>query len=125
MILGVGTDLVEIRRMERACKKDYFVVRTFTDMESRQAKGSVSKLAGSFAVKEAVAKALGTGFRTFMPIDVEVLRDDVGKPYVKITTSGDTIIVSTQTTQARLSRETGEVRFTDANGRTVLREKTY
>ena len=84
MILGVGTDLVEIRRMERACKKDYFVVRTFTEMESRQAKGSVSKLAGSFAVKEAVAKALGTGFRTFMPIDVEVLRDDVGKPYVRL-----------------------------------------
>ena len=32
------------------------MVRTFTDMESRQAKGSASKLAGSFAVKEAVAK---------------------------------------------------------------------
>ena len=84
MILGVGTDLIEIRRMEKACKKDYFVVRTFTDMESRQAKGSASKLAGSFAVKEAVAKALGTGFRTFMPIDVEVLRDDMGKPYVRL-----------------------------------------
>ena len=64
MILGVGTDLIEIRRMEKACKKDYF--------------------AGSFAVKEAVAKALGTGFRTFMPIDVEVLRDDMGKPYVRL-----------------------------------------
>ena len=35
-------------------------------------------------MKEAVAKALGTGFRTFMPIDVEVLRDDVGKPYVRL-----------------------------------------
>ena len=35
-------------------------------------------------------------------------------PSFQITTSGDTIIVSTQTTQARLSRETGEVRFTDA-----------
>ena len=44
-------------------------------------------------------------------------------PSFQITTSGDTIIVSTQTTQARLSRETGEVRFTDANGRTILREK--
>ena len=43
-------------------------------------------------------------------------------PSFQITTSGDTIIVSTQTTQARLSRETGEVRFTDANGRTILRE---
>ena len=82
MILGVGTDLVEIERMGRACEKDYFVMRTFTEMESRQAKGSASKLAGSFAVKEAVAKVLGTGFRSFMPIDIEVLRDELGKPYV-------------------------------------------
>ena len=82
MILGVGTDLVEISRIERACRKDHFVKGVFTDRESRQAMGSASKLAGSFAVKEAVAKALGTGFRTFMPIDVEVLRDPLGKPYV-------------------------------------------
>ena len=82
MILGVGTDLVEIARMGRACEKDYFVMRTFTERESRQAKGSASKLAGSFAVKEAVAKVLGTGFRSFMPIDIEVLRDELGKPYV-------------------------------------------
>ena len=60
-------------------------MRTFTDMESRQAKGSASKLAGSFACEgKLVAKALGTGFRTFMPIDVEVLRDDMGKPYVRL-----------------------------------------
>ena len=84
MILGVGTDLVEIDRIRKACEKDYFEVRTFTEMESRQAKGSASKLAGSFAVKEAVAKVLGTGFRTFMPIDVEVLRDELGKPYVRL-----------------------------------------
>lgn len=82
MILGVGTDLVEISRIERACRKDHFVKGVFTDRESRQAMGSASKLAGSFVVKEAVAKALGTGFRTFMPIDVEVLRDPLGKPYV-------------------------------------------
>lgn len=84
MILGVGTDLVEIERMGRACEKDYFVMRTFTELESRQAKGSASKLAGSFAVKEAVAKVLGTGFRSFMPIDIEVLRDELGKPYVRL-----------------------------------------
>lgn len=70
--------------MQKACEKDYFVMRIFTERESRQAKGSASKLAGSFAVKEAVAKALGTGFRSFMPIDIEVLRDDLGKPYVNL-----------------------------------------
>ena len=49
MILGVGTDLVEISRIERACRKDHFVKGVFTDRESRQAMGSASKLAGSFA----------------------------------------------------------------------------
>ena len=45
-------------------------------------------------------------------------------PSFQITTSGDTIIVSTQTTQARLSRETGEVRFTDATDtRSFVRDK--
>ena len=84
MILGVGTDLVEIDRMRKACEKEYFVSRTFTEAESRQAGGSASKLAGSFAVKEAVAKVFGTGFRTFMPGDIEVLRDELGKPYVRL-----------------------------------------
>ncbi len=37
-----------------------------------------------FAVKEAVAKVFGTGFRTFMPGDIEVLRDELGKPYVRL-----------------------------------------
>ena len=84
LILGVGTDLVEIDRMRKACEKEYFVSRTFTEAESRQAGGSASKLAGSFAVKEAVAKVFGTGFRTFMPGDIEVLRDELGKPYVRL-----------------------------------------
>ena len=70
MILGVGTDLVEIDRMRKACEKEYFVSRTFTEAESRQAGGS--------------AKVFGTGFRTFMPGDIEVLRDELGKPYVRL-----------------------------------------
>lgn len=84
MILGVGTDLVEIDRVRKACERDSFVVRTFTELECRQAGGKASRFAGSFAVKEAVAKALGTGFRTFMPIDIEVVRDELGKPYVNL-----------------------------------------
>lgn len=82
MILGVGTDMVEIGRMEKACRRDAFLKRTFTPEECRQAEGSPSKLAGNFAVKEAVSKVFGTGFRGFMPGDIEVLRDMLGKPYV-------------------------------------------
>jgi len=84
MILGIGIDMVEIERMEKACKKDAFLTRIFTEEECRQARGNPSHLAGNFAVKEAVAKALGTGFQTFMPIHIEVLRDELGKPYVKL-----------------------------------------
>lgn len=84
MILGIGIDMVEIERMEKACKKDAFLTRIFTVEECRQAKGNPSRLAGNFAVKEAVAKVFGTGFRTFMPIHIEVLRDELGRPYVKL-----------------------------------------
>lgn len=84
MILGVGTDLTEIERIRRACGRGSFLERTFTDEECRQAGGSASRLAGDFAVKEAVAKALGTGFRSFWTRDVEVLRDELGKPYVRL-----------------------------------------
>lgn len=82
MLTGVGCDLIEIERMKKACEKEAFLSRVYTENERRQADGRISVLAGTFAVKEAVAKVLGTGFRTFMPKDVEVLRDELGKPYV-------------------------------------------
>lgn len=82
MIVGIGTDMIEIARIKKACDKEAFLVRIFTEAECRQAKGSVSMLAGNFAIKEAVSKALGTGFWQFMPIHIEVLRNELGKPYV-------------------------------------------
>ena len=82
MLTGVGCDLIEIKRMEKACEKEAFLSRVYTEDERRQAGGRPSVLAGSFAVKEAVAKVFGTGFREFMPQDIEVLRDSFGKPYV-------------------------------------------
>lgn len=84
MIVGTGTDMVEIWRIKRACGKQAFMDRVYTEEERRQSGDRVSRLAGDFAVKEAVAKAFGTGFRNFMPGDIEVLRDDLGKPYVNL-----------------------------------------
>lgn len=84
MVIGVGTDLVEIHRIKRACERDSFVAYTFTEEERRQAGESVSRLAGDFAVKEAVVKAFGTGFGSIRPGDIEVLRDVSGKPYVNL-----------------------------------------
>ena len=84
MIIGIGTDLVEISRIEKACEKEAFLMRCFTEGERRAFAGSPAKLAGNFAVKEAVAKVFGTGFRGFGPGHIEVLRDGLGKPYVNL-----------------------------------------
>lgn len=84
MIIGVGVDLIEIERIKKACEKEAFLLRAYTKEECRQAGRNVTRLAGDFAVKEAVAKVFGTGFRTFGLRDIEVLRDELGKPYVNL-----------------------------------------
>lgn len=82
MIKGIGMDMTEISRIEHACRKEHFLHRIFTAEEIIRYEKFPARLAGNFAVKEAVAKMLGTGFRSFGPSDVEVLRDEIGKPYV-------------------------------------------
>ncbi len=82
--MGVGTDMVEVERIEKACGRQAFLSRIYTEEERRQAGENILRLAGDFAVKEAVAKALGTGFVTFRPGDIEALRDERGKPYVRL-----------------------------------------
>ena len=77
MIVGVGTDLIEIERIRKACVKEAFLTRVYTEEECRQAGGNAARLAGNFAVKEAVAKVFG-------PREIEVLRDELGKPYVML-----------------------------------------
>lgn len=84
MIYGVGIDLIEIKRVEKALTNEAFLRRTFTEEERRQACGKSKRLVGNFAVKEAVSKALKTGFRGFELKDIEVLRDELGAPYVKL-----------------------------------------
>ena len=84
MVYGLGNDLIEIKRVEKACDNEAFLLRYFTEEERLCTKKNSRMLAGNFAVKEAVSKTLGTGFSGFMPKDVEVLRDKKGKPYVKL-----------------------------------------
>ncbi len=82
MIWGIGVDLLETERMQAALERPGFQERYYTAAEL--ALGSRRKLANNFAVKEAVAKAFGFGFRRFSPADIEVLRDAMGKPYVRL-----------------------------------------
>ncbi len=81
MIVGIGTDIVEIGRVEKAYARAGFAQRVYTEREREMIGGRAARAAGNFAVKEAVVKAFGTGFRGISPLEIEVLRDKAGKPY--------------------------------------------
>jgi holo-[acyl-carrier protein] synthase len=86
LILGVGIDIVEIRRIKSAMEgNDRFLEKIFTSTELEYLKSRNLRpeyVAGRFAAKEAVAKALGTGFRGFDFKDIEIDRTILGKPIV-------------------------------------------
>lgn len=84
MIVGIGTDMIEIERVKRACERGSFLKRCYTEEEIERFGGDSVRLSGCYAVKEAVAKSFGTGFRGFEPRDIEALRDEKGKPYVML-----------------------------------------
>lgn len=84
MIMGIGVDLIEIERVKSALLREGFKNKYFTASEIDMAQIDLIKLVDNFAVKEAVSKVLGTGFRGFSLIDIEVLRDELGKPYVNL-----------------------------------------
>lgn len=84
MIIGIGNDLIEKERVKKACEKDAFLAYVFTETERELIKQKPNSAAGNWCVKEAVAKAMGTGFRGMKIKEIEVLRDELGKPYVKL-----------------------------------------
>lgn len=82
MIYGIGCDLIQISRVQRAFSDDKRLSRCFTEKEVAFFDKSSQRIAGNFAAKEAIAKALGTGFRGFSLKDVEILRDELGRPFM-------------------------------------------
>lgn len=88
MIIGIGTDIIEIDRMKKAVQtRPKMVERVFTraEIDYCQSIGNFfTSLAARFAAKEAMAKALGTGFRDFKWQDIEVTNDSLGKPGINI-----------------------------------------
>jgi len=92
--LSIGVDIIEIDRIEEACCRRRFLVRFFTEREISSIQPGphfFAHIAGKFAAKEAVAKALGTGFR-FRWHDIEVLNDESGRPRVYL--SGKALALS-------------------------------
>lgn len=91
MILGHGIDLVDVARLRRSVEEhgEHFLARVFTVGErsycDRQSKRRFEHLAARFAAKEAVLKALGTGWSGGIAwTDVEVIREDNGRPVIRL-----------------------------------------
>ena len=91
MILGVGNDLCDIRRIEKSLERfgERFVQRIFTEAEQRRSEGRATRAASyakRFAAKEACAKALGTGLRRgVFWRDMGVINMRGGKPTLALT----------------------------------------
>ncbi len=81
MIIGLGIDVTQVSRFTRAAARDGLLDRIFTAAEQDS---SMQRMAGRFAAKEALAKALGapTGL---VWTDVEVRKDEAGKPHFSCT----------------------------------------
>ncbi len=89
MIFGIGTDIIEVARMEKHLKNtDQLLQKLFTAAEQAYAETKAFKYqhyAARFAAKEAFFKALGTGYRYGMAFhEIEVINDELGKPVITV-----------------------------------------
>ncbi len=93
MIIGIGSDLSDIRRIEKTLSRfpDRFIRRVFTEIERKKAEGRVNKAATyakRFAAKEACSKALGTGLSMGVAWkEMGVVNLPSGKPTLRLTGS--------------------------------------
>lgn len=88
MIIGIGCDIIEVGRIEKALKKANFKEQVFTAKEIEYCeKKEVHKgesYAVRFATKEAVGKALGRGLNLSAFLEIEVVKDELGSPKIKL-----------------------------------------
>ncbi len=80
--VAVGTDIIEIARIERSCRDfgERFLKRVYTERERERYRGRMNELAARFAAKEATSKVLGTGIVGIRWREMEVLPNRRGKP---------------------------------------------
>lgn len=93
MIKGLGNDIIEIDRIRQTVEKHgpHFYKKFFNERELEYCLAHVDPanlLAGRFAAKEAIAKAMGTGFGSSISfLDIEILNDELGRPFVELSDS--------------------------------------
>lgn len=113
-MIRLGTDIVYIPRIQAAVERfgDRFLRRVYTSIEQRDcgigqspSRASINKLAGRWAAKEAVVKALGTGWRGVGYTDVEIRRRQSGAPSVHLHGRAAALLESPMQWQLSLSHD--------------------
>ena len=88
MLIGVGCDVIEIARVQKAIEREAFVERVYAPSEiaycRSRGKQAAASFAARFAAKEAVLKALGTGLRGGELQEIVITNDALGKPSVQL-----------------------------------------
>ncbi len=87
MIVGLGTDIVLIDRVVKATLNKRFIDKYYSENEKKLLNKNIRYSASNFCAKEAFVKALGTGFRNIDLKEIEILRNELGQPYIN--TYGD------------------------------------
>ena len=107
MIIGIGTDIIEIDRIKKAIEnnknflKKVFTIKEIEMFEKRNMRFEI--IAGNFAAKEAISKAIGTGIRGFSLLDIQILRDELGKPIAYLSNNIDKVIKKNYTINISIS----------------------
>ena len=108
-VMGVGIDQIEVARIRDSLEKHgaHFLDKIFSSTEQtycREKADPVPHLAARFAAKEAVSKALGTGFgKEFGWLDSEVVNGDEGQPILRFSQKGRALLKKKGATEALVS----------------------
>jgi len=103
LIIGNGVDLIEISRITKAIGNPQFCKRVYTDDELLESKMLGHRLAGFFAAKEAVLKAMGTGLANFSWREIEVRHDSKGAPFFEFNGKVKSFLAENQVSRIHLS----------------------
>src|SRR5215472_9979730 len=84
--VAVGVDIIEVERVRKVYERhgERFLQRVFTEKEVEQCRGKAARLAGRFAAKEAISKALGTGMHGVTWREMEIVQLRSGRPTVRL-----------------------------------------
>lgn len=94
MIKGIGTDIIEIKRLNKLIDNIKFMSTYYTVNENKylfEQSNRAESAAAMFAAKESVSKAIGTGFVGFSPKDIEITHNKKGKPEIILLGKADII----------------------------------